>query len=90
MVGPVALVRQWDREIKKKIKISHRLTTTMIHGQNKRLSWDELRNFDVVLTTYGTLGAEFKRIQKFYDERKNQEYDQAPMRKLFPLLGPKR
>ncbi|KAE8443177.1 hypothetical protein EG329_002275 [Mollisiaceae sp. DMI_Dod_QoI] len=89
VVGPVALVRQWDREIKKKIKISHRLTTTMIHGQNKRLSWDELRNFDVVLTTYGTLGAEFKRIQKFYDERKNQEYDQAPMRKLFPLLGPK-
>jgi len=63
----------------------------MVHGQGKKLGWDDLRNFDIVLTTYGTLAAEFKRLEKFLDEMKQkgvEEYDQAPMRKKFPLLGP--
>lgn len=50
-----------------------------------------MRNFDIVLTTYGTLAAEFKRLEKFQDEMKQKgidDYDQAPMRKKFPLLGP--
>lgn len=92
IVGPVALVRQWDREITKKIKQPYRLSTHMVHGQTKKFSWDELRNFDVVLTTYGTLAAEFKRLQKFLDKMKldnNTHYDQNPMKKDFPLLGPK-
>jgi SNF2 family DNA or RNA helicase len=61
----------------------------MIHGAGKKLSWDDLRNYDVVLTTYGTLGAEYKRLEKFLDQRRGQEYDEAPMRKSFPLLGPR-
>jgi SNF2 family DNA or RNA helicase len=64
----------------------------MVHGQTKKLGWDDLRNYDIVLTTYGTLGAELKRLEKWEDEKKkagNGQYDQAPMRKLFPLLGPK-
>jgi SNF2 family DNA or RNA helicase len=63
----------------------------MVHGQGKKLGWDDLRNYDIVLTTYGTLAAEFRRLEKFQKEQKDrgiEDYDQAPMRKLFPLLGP--
>jgi SNF2 family DNA or RNA helicase len=83
-------VRQWEREIRTKIKISHRLSTHMVHGQGRKLSWDELRNHDIVLTTYGTLGAEYRRLERFLEKQNNnRDYDQTPMRKLFPLLGPK-
>lgn len=73
-----------------KIKVSHRLSTHMIHGQTKRLDWDQLRNFDIVLTTYGTLGAEFRRLRAYMEKHKDdKEMDHSPMRKLFPTLGPK-
>lgn len=64
----------------------------MIHGQGKKLSWDELRNFDVILTTYGTLSAEYGRWEKHLEKLKIDgviEVDEAPMKKQFPLLGPK-
>jgi SNF2 family DNA or RNA helicase len=95
IVGPVALVRQWEREIRKKVKGTHKLSTHMVHGQGRKLSWNELQLFDIVLTTYGTLGAELKRLEKYVAIQRanglilNREIDQEPMRKLFPLLGPK-
>jgi SNF2 family DNA or RNA helicase len=64
----------------------------MVHGQSRKLGWDDLRNYDIVLTTYGTLGAECRRLEKWLEQQRQAgtaEYDQAPMRKLFPLLGPK-
>ncbi|KAH8816892.1 SNF2 family N-terminal domain-containing protein [Xylogone sp. PMI_703] len=92
IVGPVALVRQWEREIRTKTKASHKLSTHMVHGQARKLTWDELRNFDIVLTTYGTLGAEYSRMKVYLEkqkERGNNQIDETPMKKLFPLLGPK-
>lgn len=95
IVGPVALVRQWEREIKSKVKREHRLSTHMVHGPQKKRSWDELKNFDIVLTTYGTLGAEYKRYEKFITENRaggrhlDHDIDPNPLKKQFPLLGPK-
>mgnify|MGYP003634235794 CR=1 FL=1 len=92
VVGPVALVHQWDRELRNKTLPAYRLSTHMVHGQGRKLSWDELRLFDVVFTTYGTLGAEYKRLQKFYDKMKLDgvtQFDQGEMKKKFPILGPK-
>jgi SNF2 family DNA or RNA helicase len=64
----------------------------MAHGQaGKKFGWDDVRTYDIVLTTYGTLAAEFKRLEKFHKEMREKginDYDEAPMRKLFPLLGP--
>jgi len=93
IVGPVALVRQWEKEIRTKIKVGYRLSTHLVHGQAKKLAWDDLRTFDIVLTTYGTLAAELKRLEKFEQEMVKKygpgvPYDQGPMRKKFPLLGP--
>lgn len=54
------------------------------------MTWDELRTFDIVLTTYGTLAAENKRLIKYKEaNRAAGQMDEAPMRKLFPLLGPR-
>ncbi|KAG9231581.1 SNF2 family N-terminal domain-containing protein [Amylocarpus encephaloides] len=91
IVGPVALIHQWKREIQKKVNTSHCLRVHMAHG-SKRNDWGSLRNFDIVLTTYGTLAAELKRMEKWDLEQKRingRDYDTAPMRKLFPMLGPK-
>ena len=84
-------MRQWEREIQTKVKATDRLSTLMIHGA-KKYDWGTIRTFDVVLTTYGTLGAEFRRLEKWQVDqikRYGRHYDQAPMQKLFPLLGPK-
>lgn len=91
IVGPVALVRQWDREIRSKILSRYKLSVHMAHGAGKSLDWDELRSFDVVLTTYGKLGHEFKRLQKFRDDVKlnGGMADHNAMKKTFPFLGPK-
>ena len=62
----------------------------MVHGPGKKLTWDELRTFDIVLTTYGTLAAENKRLVKYVEANRAADHmDEAPMRKLFPLLGPR-
>lgn len=64
----------------------------MIHGQAKKLGWEGLQNYDVVLTTYGTLAAEFGRWEKYLLKLKHdggQEVDVTAAMKLFPLLGPK-
>lgn len=61
IVGPVALIKQWDREIEQKTKSRYRLTRYTYHGQHKA-SFDDLRTYDVVLTTYGTLAAEYKKL----------------------------
>jgi SNF2 family DNA or RNA helicase len=91
IVGPVALIRQWEREIKTKVKAAHRLSVHMMHGSGKKLGWDELRNYDVVLTSYGTLAAEFgrKEVWEAKQKERGMDYDQSPMRRLFPMLGPK-
>lgn len=90
IVGPVALVRQWQDEIKRKIKFEHRFSVFLYHG--KKATWDNLREYDVVLTTYGTLAAEFKRLEKAELERKmNPVTDQEWIdsgKKRFPFLGP--
>lgn len=81
------MIRQWEREIRTKIKPSHRLSTFIYHS-GKKTGWDNLRNYDVVLTTYGTIGAEYKRRldwQTKVDE--NPDMDKSNEKKLFPFLG---
>ncbi|KAF7909511.1 uncharacterized protein EAF01_003229 [Botrytis porri] len=91
IVAPVALLRQWNGEIVSKTLPTHKPSIYMAHG-NKRATWDDLRQYDVVLTTYGTLAAEYNRLLKFEEEcRQNGITDPDPkhMAKDFPLLGPK-
>ena len=60
IVAPVALLKQWEREIQLRLKPAseHRLSTYIYHNRGIKASWDILRHYDVVLTTYGTLASE--------------------------------
>ena len=61
IVAPVALLRQWESEIKIKVKPDRQLSILIYHGKTKGTPWSALRRFDVVLTTYGTLASELRR-----------------------------
>ena len=57
IVAPVALMRQWKQEIEQKIRPGprHSLSVFTHHGPSKAKSFQELRQYDVVLTTFGSV-----------------------------------
>lgn len=69
ILTPVALLKQWEREIKVKLKPEHGLKVCIHHGTSKKAkSFADLAKFDVVLTTFGTVGNEYKKKQKWESE----------------------
>lgn len=90
IVAPVALLKQWEKEIRTKLKPErrHQLTTYIFHGTKNRADWEKLRTFDVVLTTFGTLANEHKRKEGI-DMRKRENPNWRPMSAAdrLPLLG---
>lgn len=61
IVAPLALLRQWEKEILTKIKPQHQLNTIVFHGEvAKYMSVSEMLTHDVVLCTYGKLQTEYK------------------------------
>ncbi|QSZ37141.1 hypothetical protein DSL72_009235 [Monilinia vaccinii-corymbosi] len=92
LAAPVALLRQWQSEVNTKVLTNYRPSVYMAHGNSKRATWDDLRQYDVVLTTYGTLGAEYTRLLKFEEDCKEKgivDPDAKQMARDFPFLGPK-
>lgn len=79
IVAPVALLRQWAQEIKTKLKPGPRtqLCVYTHHGTKKAKDFDELRVYDVVLTTYGTIATELKKLENF-TLRKKANPDAVP------------
>ncbi|KAL9090253.1 MAG: hypothetical protein Q9159_002058 [Coniocarpon cinnabarinum] len=63
IVAPVALLRQWQKEIETKVRTSQKLRVFIYHGASAlKTKYTGLAQYDVVLTSYGTLGAELKRL----------------------------
>ncbi|CRG84481.1 putative ATP-dependent helicase C582,10c [Talaromyces islandicus] len=58
IVAPLALIKQWESEIEGKIERSHRLRVCVYHGPSRSKYSTELKDYDVVITTYGTLSSE--------------------------------
>lgn len=88
-MGPLSLIRQWEEEIKKKTKLSHRLSVFVYH--NCRATVEDLFGYDVVLTTYGTLAAELKRLNKFMSDNNSRNIDfnnDVTLKRKCPLLHP--
>lgn len=88
IIGPLSLIRQWEEEIRTKTSPSHRLSVFVYH--NKKATPDDLLTYDVVLTTYGTIAAELKRLEKFAAENKDRmvDYGERAIATKFPLLHP--
>lgn len=61
IVAPLALLRQWEREIATKVKSAYALKTVIVHGPKaKKMTVTHLLEHDVVLCTYGKLQHEYK------------------------------
>lgn len=91
IVAPVALMQQWKREIGKLLKPgNHRLSVYIYHAEGRKATWMDLKHYDVVLTTYGTLASEHKR-KIAWDEKVEKYPNVRPTRTEghYPLLGPR-
>jgi SNF2 family DNA or RNA helicase len=88
IIGPVALIKQWELEVKKKLKGTHKLSTLLLHA--KKRPYSEIKRYDVVLTTYGSLAAEWKRYTQHVEQRKEaaqyREEDDMELARKCPLL----
>ena len=58
VVAPLALIKQWEGEILDKVEKSHKLRVCVYHGTNRAKTARSLDDYDVVITTYGTLTSE--------------------------------
>lgn len=64
IIAPLSLLKQWEREIQKKLKqeSKYQLSVYIHHGSGKKhKTFQELTRYDVVLTTFGTLAAEYRK-----------------------------
>jgi len=76
IIAPLSLLKQWEREIQKKLKPGkHQLSVYIHHGNGKKhRTFKELTRYDVVLTTFGTLAAEYrKRVAELERLKDNPE-----------------
>lgn len=88
IVAPVALLKQWENEIKKKIRPGHALSCLVLHG--KTATFDQIRTYDVVLTSYGKLGQEYKRFQKWIEQHPGADASiDAELARSCPLVHPR-
>lgn len=86
IVAPVALLKQWANEIADRLKTRHALTVYTYHGQKKKASYATLANYDVVLTTYGTLATEWRKKSDHELKKKaNPDHVMHPKDKLILL-----
>jgi len=58
VVGPLALIKQWEAEIKNRVHDSHKLKVCVHHGPQRTKRFEDLRKYDVVITTYQILVSE--------------------------------
>ena len=58
VVAPLALIKQWEGEIKNRITESHKLRVCIHHGPQRTKRFEDLKKYDVVITTYQILVSE--------------------------------
>lgn len=61
VVAPLAAVLQWQGEIERFTE-RNALTVLIYHGQNRKILVNEIHKADVVITTYSTIEADYRRI----------------------------
>ncbi|MCJ1243577.1 hypothetical protein MMC30_000774 [Trapelia coarctata] len=58
VVAPLALIKQWEAEIANRVTTSHKLRVCVHHGPQRTKRFEDLRKYDVVITTYQILVSE--------------------------------
>ncbi|SZE99832.1 unnamed protein product [Blumeria hordei] len=59
VVAPLALIRQWEVEIKEKVSELYTFKVYVHHGPQRTKRFQDLAKYDVVITTYQILVSEF-------------------------------
>lgn len=69
IVAPVALLRQWEREIQDKVKPNHILSSFIYHGRARTTRQARrLFEYDVVLTSYETVVADRRNVGHYNEK----------------------
>lgn len=58
IVAPLALIKQWESEIKTKVDTFPKLKVLVHHGPSRTKRYEDLKKYDIVITTYQTLTSE--------------------------------
>ncbi len=58
VVAPLALIKQWEAEIKSRVHKTHALRVYIHHGPQRTKRFQDLKKYDVVITTYQILVSE--------------------------------
>ena len=58
VVAPLALIKQWEAEIANRVESSHKMRVCVHHGPQRTKRFEDLRKYDVVVTTYQVLVSE--------------------------------
>lgn len=81
IIAPKALMEQWRLEIERHIKPgSHQLSVFVFHDKTRNIPWRDLKSYDVVITTFGTLTANFKYLS-LADKLEEEGKDASIVRK---------
>ncbi|RYP40567.1 hypothetical protein DL767_001567 [Monosporascus sp. MG133] len=72
--------------IEQKMEPARRLGVFLYH--NKKAAYDTLRTYEVVITTYGTVTSEMKRLDQHLKQEKSRR-DDTFLSQSFPLLSPR-
>ncbi|KAF2820357.1 hypothetical protein CC86DRAFT_471446 [Ophiobolus disseminans] len=92
IIAPVALMRQWQKEIVTHVEQKYKLSVYLYHGNGKKADFSTLRQHDVVLTTFGTLTSEFKQKESsreslLYEREQNEPGFRRKPKERLALLG---
>ncbi|KAF2128031.1 hypothetical protein P153DRAFT_376928 [Dothidotthia symphoricarpi CBS 119687] len=68
IIAPVGLMRQWEKEIERHVRPEHRLSVYLYHGKGKNAEFSKLKQYDVVLTTFGILTSEWKQKESMKEK----------------------
>ncbi|KAF1831039.1 DNA repair protein rad5 [Decorospora gaudefroyi] len=63
IIAPVALMHQWRKEIERHVHPRHNLKIHLYHGSGRNVDFARLRQYDIVLTTFGSLTSEYKQME---------------------------
>ncbi|OKL60854.1 hypothetical protein UA08_03301 [Talaromyces atroroseus] len=91
IIAPVALMQQWKREIERLLKPEYKLNVFVLHGEKRKTTFETLKKYDVVLTTFGTMASELKRWQEWDEQRRFASQNGANMiekARSLAVLGP--
>ena len=78
VICPASLLSQWEGEVNRRVK-SGAMRVHVYHGTSRGQSAKALANYDLVVTTYGTVMSEMKGIFGGKEEQKRSLDDLQPL-----------